>query len=179
VHLTLKFLGSTRPDRVAQIVSGLRSATVGTSSFELRPEGFGAFHGGKKAATSRTWRESYAHNVRVIFVGVEGATDELGALVSRIDEALEPLGIEKESRPYFAHLTLARVREDADRATREGISSALSRFQRHLTRDGTLDPPQVACSFPTFTVPGVSLMESTLQPGGAVYRALETIPLRG
>jgi 2'-5' RNA ligase len=31
--------------------------------------------------------------------------------------------------------------------------------------------------FPTFRVDRISLMQSTIQPGGAVYRALETFGL--
>jgi 2'-5' RNA ligase len=32
-------------------------------------------------------------------------------------------------------------------------------------------------AFPAFRVERVALIQSTLQPGGAVYRAIETFPL--
>ena len=38
----------------------------------------------------------------------------------------------------------------------------------------SVDRPELVPDFPKFRVDQVSLMQSTIQPGGAVYRALET-----
>jgi 2'-5' RNA ligase len=176
IHLTLKFLGATPPQSVPKITAALREHLRDAGSFALQPAGFDAFHGGKKAATFRTWRESYAHNIRVIIVGITGDVDALAALAGRIESALNPLGFERERRPFFGHLTLARVREDSSREQRERISAAMDSFP-HASDVYTkrVAPEQV--SFPPLLVTSVSLMQSTLQPGGAVYRALETFPL--
>ncbi len=176
IHLTLKFLGATPADRVPAITSALREHLAGAPPVELQPRGFDAFHGGRRAAVFRTWRESYAHNVRVIFVGVTGDVDALTSLVERVEGALGPLGFPREPRPYFGHLTLARVREESTREQRQRISAAMDGFphasdaytRRHAARD---------VQFPPLRVASVSLMQSTLRLGGAVYRALETFAL--
>ncbi len=176
IHLTLKFLGATRADRVPSIIDALHEKLRGTTPFELQPACFDAFHGGKKAATFRTWRESYAHNVRVIFVGLAGDTEALAALAGRVEAALAPLGFPAEARPFFGHLTLARVREDSTRDQRERISAAMDAFP-HASDVYTQRRASIDFTFPVMRVEHVSLMQSTLKPGGAEYRAIATLPL--
>jgi 2'-5' RNA ligase len=176
IHLTLKFLGATPASRVPAIVDALRDHLRRAAPFDLQPRGFDAFHGGKKAATFRTWRESYAHNVRVLFVGLTGGTEALSALAERVEAELVPLGFPRENRAFFAHLTLARVREDSTREQRERISSAMDGFP-HASDVYTGRRAEHDVTFPPMRVESVSLMQSTLQRGGAVYRALETFRL--
>ena len=68
----------------------------------------------------------------------------------RIEEALEPLGIRKESRTFRPHATLARVK----------------RFDSSL-----LDAirPMESVGYGNFLVNGFSLKKSTLTPAGAIY----------
>ncbi len=176
IHLTLKFLGATPPDGVPAIVSALDAALDGVPRFKLQPCEFGAFHGGKGVVRGHPVRETYHYNLRVLWVGLDGATDQLAGLASRVDAALAPLGYAAEKRPFFAHLTLARVRENANRPTREAMGAALRPYLSRGTRGGDFQPELVP-PFPAFTVDRVSLMQSTLQPGGAIYRALHTVPL--
>lgn len=176
IHLTLKFLGATPPGRVSAIVDALREHLRGAQPFNLQPEGFGAFHGAKKAAVFRTWRESYAHNIRVIFVGLRGDIAALSALAERVEAAIGPLGFPREDRPFFGHLTLARVREDSTREQRERASAAMDRFP-HAAGVHTGRLPEITVGFPAFRVDRVALMQSTLQSGGALYRAVETFAL--
>jgi hypothetical protein len=68
------------------------------------------------------------------------------------------------------------VRDDADRPTREALFRALEPYLSGGTRTGNFRPELVP-QFPAFTVRNVSLMQSTLSRGGAIYNALETFPL--
>jgi 2'-5' RNA ligase len=124
--------------------------------FELRAGGFGTFGSGR--------------TVRVLWIGVGGETDRLRALAGRVEDATEPLGFPREKRPFAAHLTLARVRDDADRVTRERLHAALQPF---------LSKESAAPAIPSLRADRVSLMQSTLQRGGAVYRAVEVVQLQG
>jgi 2'-5' RNA ligase len=178
IHLTLKFLGPTPVARVPTITAALRQALEGATSFELRPDGPGTFHGGKNPHFTRRFpRESRHDNVRVLWVGVGPGAERLAELAGRVETALAPHGFPAERRPFAGHLTLARVREQADRATRERLWRALEPYvSRGTMVVGRFDPARVP-RFPPFRVSGVTLIESTLTPAGAVYRAVETFAL--
>ncbi len=150
VHVTLKFLGAVPLGRVLAIVDALKTGLRAAAAFDLQPAGVGSF-GGRR-------------NLRVVWVGVGGDIEALSALAARVEAALAPLGFPPEQRPFAAHLTLARVWEDAPSSGREALHALLARFE----------PPP----YPTFHVEHVSLMQSTLKPRGAVYRALATFPLQ-
>ena len=102
--------------------------------------------------------------MRVVWVGVDGDTEALADLAGRIEDAMEPLGFARERRAFNAHLTLARVRDDASPVERERIFDALAAFS--------------AVAMPSFRATEVSLMRSTLGPGGATYDALARFALR-
>jgi 2'-5' RNA ligase len=180
VHLTLKFLGAVPPDRVAAIHTALRLGVRDAAPMEVQPEGIGAFHGGGGRQPERHGRrEAYHYNLRVLWAGFRAADrDALVALADRVEAALNPLGYAREKRPFFPHLTLARTRDDADRETREALYRALEPYLSASSQTGNFRP-ELAPRFPSFRAEHVSLMQSTLQPGGAVYRALSTFPLEG
>jgi 2'-5' RNA ligase len=181
VHLTLKFLGAVPHQRVELINTALRIAVRDAAPLTLQPDGFGAFHGGRLAAGRtefRMRRESYSHNIRVLWIGLGGDTGALSALAARVENAIAPLGFPTEKRPYFPHLTLGRARETSTREQREQLWNAVEPLLSKSSRTGNFDSSLVP-EFPAFTVGHVSLMHSTLKPGGAEYRALARFPLQG
>jgi 2'-5' RNA ligase len=151
IHLTLKFLGATDEEDLPAINTALRTAVRDIAPFEVRPEGLGSFGGPR--------------NLRVIWVGVAGDTAGLAGLAEAVDVALSRLRFPRDERAFNAHLTLARVREELPAAERARIHGIVARLE--------------APAFPGVRVTQVSLMESTLQRGGAVYRALATYALEG
>ena len=151
VHLTLKFLGSVEQERLPAIKTALRLGVRDAAPFELRTGELGSF-GGRR-------------NLRVVWVDVLGDTNALTTLAARVEAALQPLGFPAEPRPFAAHLTLARVRDDAPSPERERIHALLPRVESGVV--------------PAFRVTSCSLMRSTLQRGGAVYEALSTYDLEG
>lgn len=149
VHLTLKFLGATPESQIPAIIDALQAAASRERPMTLRigaPDVFGA-----------------RRNMRVAWLGVEGDTDSLTALAADVDAVLAPLGFAREERPFAAHLTLARVRDEASPADRERIAEAVHRLRR-------ADAAWLASE--------VALMRSTLAPGGARYDALARLPLQ-
>ncbi|HLZ70138.1 MAG TPA: RNA 2',3'-cyclic phosphodiesterase [Dehalococcoidia bacterium] len=97
---------------------------------------------------------------RVLHVGVDGETAALAALQGRLAAALQRV----EERPFSPHITLARVPRP-DRATGEAIARALA--------EGA------AASAPPLAVERISLMQSELRPGGAVYTERLAVLLAG
>lgn len=148
LHLTLKFLGSVEPARLAAIEAALQQAVPGPIEITLAPDRLGTFGG-----PART---------RVIWAGLSGQVEELAALAQAIDTALAAIGFAKETRPFSPHLTLARVPEAASPAERRRISELVEAVKL---------PPLAPTRFTK-----VSLMQSFLQPGGAVYRRLRKFP---
>jgi 2'-5' RNA ligase len=150
IHATLEFLGSTPESRVPEIKRALARSAEHVAGFELTPLGVGSFGG---------------RNVRVIWIGLGGDGGALSDLAEAVEEALEPLGFARDQRDFNAHLTLARVRDDATGADRARLHDALTRF----------DTPH----FPSFRVTEFVLMQSILGEGGAHYRPLGKFPLTG
>jgi 2'-5' RNA ligase len=146
IHLTLKFLGNVEKHRVAGIEKALESA-IEPFELELRAAEAGGF-GGRR--------------LRVIWVGLEGDLEGLGRLARLVDEGLGALGFERERRPFAAHLTLARVPDEASGDERAKLGALIEAFEM---------PP-----FPSMRLSEVSLMRSVLGPGGARYERLASFP---
>ena len=149
IHLTLQFLGATPEERVPLIHTALRLAVRDTAPFDVAPAGVGSF-GGRA-------------NLRVVWVGLGDDGGALAGLAEKVQTAMEPLGYQREQRAFNAHLTLGRVREGASRDERATLHDAIARFE----------PTPI----PSFHVERVSLMQSTLGRGGAVYEQLGAYPL--
>lgn len=147
IHLTLKFLGATPPGRVQALVEALRAA-VPPFHLELRPDGVGNFGG--------------RNNLRTVWIGLHGDVEPLETLAGSIDRAVVPLGYAAETRPFRAHLTLARIPDHLVRGERAALHEALMSYE----------PP----ALPSFVAERVSLMKSTLGPQGSVYERLASFP---
>ena len=96
---------------------------------------------------------------RVLWVGLDGAG--LAELADTVDAALAPLGFEAETRGFTPHMTLGRVN------SWRGWPALEEQFKAHIGDD-----------FGSSHIDVVTVYRSTLRPGGAVYTALWTIPLR-
>jgi RNA 2',3'-cyclic 3'-phosphodiesterase len=93
LHVTLKFIGETAPERLEAIGTAL-STVRSPQPAELRFRGLGYFPNEKRA--------------RVLWVGIE-APPNLAAIAGDVDQHLETVGFPRESRPFTPHLTLARL----------------------------------------------------------------------
>jgi len=97
---------------------------------------------------------------RVLFYEATKGAPELTSLARRIDTTLHgDLSIEREERPFRAHATVARIKTPIppDLAARLEKAPAVEHYTQKVER--------------------VSLMQSDLQRGGAVYRLVKGIAL--
>jgi RNA 2',3'-cyclic 3'-phosphodiesterase len=101
IHLTLKFLGDIREDQVAAIGAAMGAAIEAVAREQgpltLAIKGLGVFPGVRKA--------------RVIWAGLSGDTENLMALQTAVDTALEGVGFAPQRRRFKAHLTLGRFKQ--------------------------------------------------------------------
>lgn len=146
-HVTLKFLGDTEEGLVPEIVSAMREASTGIPPFTLTVRGSGAF-----PSLSRP---------RVLWVGLEGA-DPLARIARALDQHLRALGYGAETRPWSAHVTLARVRGP------RGLDRTQEVLRKH--QDET---------FAEVRLEEIRLKKSVLRPAGPEYTTVESVRLEG
>ena len=99
---------------------------------------------------------------RVILATLGGDTRSLIQVTDRIETWLAAAGFPRERRAFQPHITLARLPETLDDATRAAIAEVTTAYA----------PPPV----PPWPVERVSLMQSRLGPGGARYERLAAFP---
>lgn len=95
-HLTLKFLGSVRKERVQEVGDLLEGIGLQQDPFPVTLQGISAF--------------PYQSNPRVIWVGVRDQSGQLENLWQEIDTGLVDLGFPRDDREFTPHLTLGRVK---------------------------------------------------------------------
>jgi RNA 2',3'-cyclic 3'-phosphodiesterase len=98
LHLTLKFLGEVRPERVGDVAAAVARVAAKTQPFTMTLGGSGAF------PTTR--------RPKVIWLGA-AASPELRCLKHDLEWELAPLGFDREVRAFHPHITLGRARADA------------------------------------------------------------------
>ena len=147
-HLTVKFLGEVEESQLDPIQRAVEKAVSHSSSLSLQIEGFGGF--------------PHLRMPRVLWAGVSGQVDELHLLALHVDESLSALGFPLESKPFRAHLTLARIK---DRGREVGVA---------LTK---LDIQEKVHFFGNLHVERLCLFKSELRPTGAIYQRLWEVPL--
>ncbi len=155
IHLTLQFLGDV-PVRDLQAITGaIQRACEGVPPFELSVEGLGCFPNARRP--------------RVIWAGLTGDEHEMNTLRALQAAVTYQTGLSgfKADQPYSPHLTIGRVRDTASRSDITAISEVLSFSQEQPLFETT------------FRAGSVSLMQSDLGPGGAIYTQLAHVALAG
>ena len=140
MHVTLKYVGDWHANRLDELIHNLSEVQLPASEpvLSVPLAGLGFFPN--------------ARSPRVFWAGAENTT-ALRQLHSRVDSALQPLGIAPEVRPYQPHLTLARITDDI-------LLDDLYRAIEDLpTREfGLINPDQFV------------LFESSVTASGPIYR---------
>ena len=141
-HITLRFIGDIQESKVKKVVACAERASTGTAPFALRVSGIGAFPNERRPS--------------VIWLGAEPA-DILGALSDRLAEELRKEAIGFDTKPFKAHVTIARSR-DGDVPRRMFDSHRETMFSESMVHE-------------------ILVMRSELGPGGAKHSVLARIPL--
>lgn len=147
MHLTVRFIGHVPDERVPSVLDVLEPP-VTIQTFEVALGTCGVF------PTSGP--------PRVLWIGLNEGLASLQAMHDEFNRRLAAVGFEPETRPFSAHLTLARIK-DASRG-----SGAVVRESIHAVR-----VPASRCQ-----ISEAVLFESRLSPKGSTYTAQLRIPLR-
>ncbi|CAN5802244.1 hypothetical protein BH18ACT11_BH18ACT11_02720 [soil metagenome] len=138
IHLTLKFLGDITEDELNRVTQALERLSGRHKPFEVSTSAFGAFPSRRRA--------------RILWAGLEAGASLLRTVAEDVEDLLEPVGFEREDRPYVPHLTLGRAKA------------------RQARLDGTGASPLAL----RFAVTGVDLVQSVPGAGGVDYSILGT-----
>ncbi|UCD85024.1 MAG: RNA 2',3'-cyclic phosphodiesterase [Deltaproteobacteria bacterium] len=148
IHLTLKFLGDIEEEDIDNIAGCLKSAANGLNPFAVEIKEVGAFPN--------------LRNPRTLWVGVtENRT--LSSLQNEVEKALEGIGFPRENRPFRPHLTLGRVKSPKLKV------KLIEALEKERAQE-IFSPRQMS-------VEELTLFQSDLRPGGAVYTKLKTVKL--
>jgi 2'-5' RNA ligase len=149
IHLTLKFLGDTERERIPDVKQVLLNVAKSHPVFSIRLAGLGCFPNTRRP--------------RVVWLGVEEASGVLLALHAATEAASRGLGFQPETRPFSPHLTLGRVRRDAEPKSLTVLGQAVEREESE--------------PLGTISVEEICLFQSELRPDGAVYTRLSAAQL--
>jgi len=146
IHLTLQFLGDVDFTLFPKLSGGLSGAYGDVEPFQVTLAGAGSFPSPRKP--------------RVVWAGIQNGAGELKKLLACTLQVTEPLGFERENRPFRAHVTLGRVKNPKNNSD---ISKQLDRMADH---------PLGQCQ-----IDSVHLVTSELKPSGPIYTTLDSFPL--
>lgn len=134
-HVTLKFLGEVRRERIAAVEAAIERVASSTRAFNTRMSGFGAF------PTIR--------RPRVMWLGID-ATPELRCLKQDLEWTLGEIGFSAETRAFHPHVTLGRANDEGGAGAFRGLDTLMADLafdtdfkvhtvdlmRSHLSRDG-------------------------------------------
>jgi 2'-5' RNA ligase len=146
LHVTLKFLGSQDDAMLPALERALADVASRHAAVDVETRRLGAFPNFRRP--------------RVVWVGMTGA-GALGGIARDVDRSLASLGIPSETRPFRAHLTLGRVKDDMTPSDAQALADVA----------GAGVPPR------GFAIRTIDLMQSELGPGGSKYSVVAAVPL--
>jgi RNA 2',3'-cyclic 3'-phosphodiesterase len=139
-HVTLKFLGDVRREKLAAVEEAMTKVAQSTKAFSTEFGGFGAF------PTIR--------RPRVIWLGI-AANPELRCLKQDLEWALGDLGFDPETRAFHPHVTLGRADERGGAGAFRGLDTLMADMEfRGEVKVHTLDlmKSQLSREGSTYTV---------------------------
>ena len=151
IHLTLKFLGNTPSERVADISKSVSEAVESFPVFKVALGEAGVFPNFKKP--------------HVLWIDLKDPYNQLKILQGKVDAKMEQLGFTRKKKKFNPHLTLARIKPSKGKV--RGVFEDLKQKVESI--------PSIDAEF--FQVSSVRLIRSELTTEGSVYTILGESPL--
>jgi 2'-5' RNA ligase len=157
LHVTLKFIGGQPEAAIEPIKQAL--SDVQPTAMEIQFRGYGFFPTAKSA--------------RVFWIGLE-AGPGIATLAAAIDDKMPALGIEKETRAFSPHLTLARGPGGSASPRRSKTDAPNRTFLRLQEKLASRPTPE----FGTMTPRKFFLYQSQHSPKESKYTKLAAFDLK-
>ena len=151
IHLTLKFLGERDEKKIKETMRILDEVCAEKNSFSASVSSIGAFPN--------------LDAPRVIWVGIGNGSAQIKEIACELEERISKLGIPKEDREFSTHITLGRTHSGLKR---KELTEKIKAIEINYSSRKDLK----------FEVNKITLLKSTLTPGGPIYEALKTANLK-
>ena len=145
LHITTKFIGEWPEERLQELIDVLQPLGR-RAPFDVSVTGIG-------------WLPN-PHSPRILYAGIKTGP-QLLALAAETDAATAAIGVDRETKPFRPHLTLARIKD---------TSVPLAPLRQAIAH---IDVPE----FGSFRVESFQLYLSKMGPSGSIYTQLAEIPL--
>ena len=142
LHVTLKFLGEVEDDLLSKVCNTVADAVAQSGPVEFDVRGITAIGNPSQKSLRMLWAE------------VDEPTGRLGAIFTKIESTLEPLGFPRENRPFSPHITLARIKHIP-----KDIGNSL---RKSASQYSDID-------FGFVSAPNITIYTSELTPRGPIY----------
>lgn len=148
IHLTLKFLQALPESRLKEICQALKTECEKKTAFDIEVTGLGCFPNVRQP--------------RITWMGLASPIT-LTQLQGDLEKMTRQMGFPTEERPFSAHLTIGRVREQITMDELHRLQTALAELKIvHIGK---------------FTASSVTLFKSELRPAGPLYTPLYHAPM--
>lgn len=144
LHITLKFIGDVDDEVVPLILEKLEAVLKNYNKIKINFTKFGVI-------------KKYS-NPKILWLGLK-RSELLEKLHDDINNALDDIGFESERRRFKPHLTLLRIKSNAD----------INKLE--IIRNSEID-------FPGTFAEEVALIKSELLPSGSVYTKIKSFKLK-
>ena len=145
LHITTKFIGEWPEARLQEMIDALQPLGR-RAPFDVSVSGIG-------------WLPN-PHSPRILFAAIR-AGQELPELAAATEAATTALGVDRETKPFKPHLTLARIKD---------TGGPLGPLRQAVAQ---IESPE----FGRFRVDSFKLYLSKMGPSGSIYTQLAEIPL--
>lgn len=148
MHLTMKFLGDVHKNDIGKITQDMKDIASQYHKFSVHISSLGVF----------TMQQSPT----VLWAGIQGNIQMLNLIHNDLQGSMEKYGVERESRGFSPHITLARFQRSY---------RAKEQFWNFIDQNKKREFGTIECK-------ELFLFKSELRPTGAVYTALSSTLLQ-
>ena len=150
LHITLKFLGEISPQQLSNIKQVITEVAKTNTWFQIKFKTIGVFPNIKQA--------------RIIWIGTNQVPLRMKKIVEQLELKCMKLGIPKEKRLFYNHITVGRIKNNTNTTD---LEKELNKVRRDLINKDF-----------EFDVGRIILFKSTLASTGPTYTVLDETSLK-
>ncbi len=146
LHMTFQFLGEISQDQAVSVIKNIQRIADKYKPFRVQYKSLGVFPDRKRP--------------RILWIGVSRGEGPLRRLASEVSQLNRKAGIRVDSKPFYPHVTICRIKE----TDRRRLGSFMNRYRNFTFGDEVVDR--------------IALISSSLTSIGPIYTVVEEFYFR-